>query len=482
MAVTIPIVSEFNGKGIAKAIKQFQQLETTGEKAQFALKKAALPAAAAFGAVTAGLASATKAAIEDEQAQTQLANTLKNTVKATDQQIKATEDSISTMSRQSGIADDQLRPAFAALTLGTKNLATSQKAMALAMDIATSTGQDLVSVSDALAKAYGGNMKGLAALSPEIKAMIKDGASLDEVMATLAQNFGGATAANAETAAGKMAILNNSINETKESIGAAFLPVMEKLQPKLQAFADWAENNPEKLTRIIEAIGLLSGAILLANGVLKTYNTTAGLVTASNQLLGASFAGAKLSVGIFSAAAAIAFLTIEEGYGLMRDKSAFDELKLSFRQAGQAIAAVAVFIGNQIYNIVSAVNNGIVQMANDAIRALNIISPFKDVPYLPESGTNPFSQPSFFYTPGNKGSGGMGVPAMANGGIVSKPTLALIGESGPEAVVPLNRGMGTGVIINISGGLGTSTDIANAVYENLRFYNQNVGPLRIRTA
>jgi hypothetical protein len=51
MAVSLPIVSEFNGKGIKKAIAEFKQLETTGQKAQFALKKAALPAAAALGAV-----------------------------------------------------------------------------------------------------------------------------------------------------------------------------------------------------------------------------------------------------------------------------------------------------------------------------------------------------------------------------------------------------------------------------------------------
>jgi hypothetical protein len=78
---------------------------------------------------------------------------------------------------------------------------------------------------------------------------------------------------------------------------------------------------------------------------------------------------------------------------------------------------------------------------------------------------------------------GMNIPKMATGGIVTSPTLALIGEAGPEAVIPLGKGGGMGgVTINISGGLGTSTDIANAVYDNLRFYNQNVGPLRIRTA
>jgi hypothetical protein len=51
MAVSLPIVSEFSGKGIKKAIAEFKQLEGAGKKAQFALKKAALPAAAALGAV-----------------------------------------------------------------------------------------------------------------------------------------------------------------------------------------------------------------------------------------------------------------------------------------------------------------------------------------------------------------------------------------------------------------------------------------------
>ena len=33
----------------------------------------------------------------------------------------------------------------------------------------------------------------------------------------------------------------------------------------------------------------------------------------------------------------------------------------------------------------------------------------------------------------------IGIPALAKGGIVDKPTLALIGEAGPEAVVPLSK-------------------------------------------
>ena len=61
MAVVIPIVSEFDGKGISKAVAQFQQLEGVGEKAQFALKKAAVPAAAALAGVAVAIGDATKA-------------------------------------------------------------------------------------------------------------------------------------------------------------------------------------------------------------------------------------------------------------------------------------------------------------------------------------------------------------------------------------------------------------------------------------
>ncbi|RYB90998.1 hypothetical protein EUA93_18865 [Nocardioides oleivorans] len=44
------------------------------------------------------------------------------------------------------------------------------------------------------------------------------------------------------------------------------------------------------------------------------------------------------------------------------------------------------------------------------------------------------------------------IPYLANGGIVTRPTLAVIGEAGPEAVVPLNGryGMGPTTVINMT--------------------------------
>lgn len=50
------------------------------------------------------------------------------------------------------------------------------------------------------------------------------------------------------------------------------------------------------------------------------------------------------------------------------------------------------------------------------------------------------------------------IPELAEGGIVTSPTLALIGEAGPEAVVPLDRGGGYGGTYNMTFNLSGMTD------------------------
>jgi hypothetical protein len=77
------------------------------------------------------------------------------------------------------------------------------------------------------------------------------------------------------------------------------------------------------------------------------------------------------------------------------------------------------------------------------------------------------------------------IPKMADGGIVIGPTLAMIGEAGPEAVIPLsqmgNMG-GGGVTINVAGGLSTSAEIGQSVVNALRAYSRTAGPLQLNVA
>ncbi len=57
------------------------------------------------------------------------------------------------------------------------------------------------------------------------------------------------------------------------------------------------------------------------------------------------------------------------------------------------------------------------------------------------------------------------LPAMGEGGIVTKPTMALVGEKGPEAVIPLNRagGMGGGITVIVNGSVMEEEGLARRI-------------------
>jgi hypothetical protein len=437
MAINIPIISEFDGKGIKKAIAQFKQLETTSEKAQFAIKKAAVPAAAALGGLALALGDATKAAMEDQQEQAALALTLQNVTGAGAAQTAQIEDQISAMSRASGIADTEYRKSLEALVRGTKDVDLAMKDMNLVMDISTALQMDSSTVADALARAYQGNFKALRSLTPEMATMIKEGASLNEVMDVLGGTFGGATATAADTAAGKMKILSNSIGETKESIGAALLPVVEAVLPILNKFAMWAQDNPQAFLAIAGAIGAVAAAIVVTN-----------IAMALNPF-------ALIAAGI--ALLVVALVTAYNKFEWFRDG---------------------------IKAIVNTVIGFFAGMVNAAIGAVNaIVSAYNSIPLLPDLPKVPnLPVPQIGGTP-TQVAGRMNLPRLAEGGIVSSPTLALIGEAGPEAVVPLDRMQsGGGITINVTGGLATSAEIGESVVNALRAYSRSAGPLQLQVA
>ena len=56
------------------------------------------------------------------------------------------------------------------------------------------------------------------------------------------------------------------------------------------------------------------------------------------------------------------------------------------------------------------------------------------------------------------------IPKMANGGVVNSPTLAVIGEAGPEAVVPLNKGFGNTTINVTVNGAGNYEEARRGAY------------------
>ena len=304
--INIPIVSSLGGKGFEQAILQLKALETNGQKAGFALEKAFLPAIGALGALAVAGGFAVKAAIEDQESQVQLAQALKNTVGASNEVIASTETMITQMSRASGVADDELRPAFAQLVRGTGSLTKAQEAMTLAMDIQAGTGQDLRSVTEALASAYAGNLKGLKGLSPEITKMIKDGAGLGEVIKVLGNNFQGAADVAGRSAKGQLALMNGAFTDMKESLGMALLPALEAVIPMLVKFSDWAADHVNVIIAIGTGIAGIATAIATYVLVQKGANAVMIVATALNWAMAASETAKNTAMTLGVGAAAIA--------------------------------------------------------------------------------------------------------------------------------------------------------------------------------
>jgi hypothetical protein len=206
-----------------------------------------LAAAAAAGAYAIKIGvDGVKAALEDEQSQLKLAQSLEKATGATNAQIAATEKSIDKMARATGVADDQLRPALARLALSTNDTGKAQELLALALDISAQTGKPLEGVANALGKAYDGNTAALGKLGVGLSAAELKTMTFTDVQTKLTDLFGGAAAENAETYAGRMARLQVVFDEAKEAIGARLLPIIEtlvtliieKVGPALEKFAD----------------------------------------------------------------------------------------------------------------------------------------------------------------------------------------------------------------------------------------------------
>jgi hypothetical protein len=306
MAIRIPIITDFQGDGLKKTFEEFKKLETNSEKAAFAMKKAFLPATAALAGLGAGLVITAKAAAADQAAQAQLARQLQATTGATEKQIQANEDFISTLSMSAAVADDELRPALASLVRGTGDLASAQDALKTVLDVSAATGKGVQEVADAVSKAYAGNTKAIKQLSPELYSLIKDGASVDEVMQSLAKTFGGSASVAANSAQGQFKRLSIAMDETKEAIGAAILPLVEALLPALISFGKWAQNNVGFILGIATAIGAVAAGVVAFKIAMLAANAVTVVATALNWGLAASATAANTALTIGVGAAAIA--------------------------------------------------------------------------------------------------------------------------------------------------------------------------------
>jgi F0F1-type ATP synthase membrane subunit c/vacuolar-type H+-ATPase subunit K len=191
-----------------------------------ALGFAAIGAAAVAAGVVVGKWA--KDAIEDNaeqelfERQLQLAGGSNQLVEAFNKQIDAGM-------RLKGFTDTDLRKAYAQAFQQSKDYATANEDVALAMDIARAAGVPLEQALDAVTKAHNGNERALKTLLPQFGGLIDAAGTSAEALDVVRLNTRGMSDEFANTTAGKIERLKIQFDEIKESIGAAVLPIFEKV-------------------------------------------------------------------------------------------------------------------------------------------------------------------------------------------------------------------------------------------------------------
>ena len=461
MAVFIPIISEFNSKGIDKAKKEFKSLETVGQKAQFAIKKAAVPAALAVGALAAAGKSALAAGEEVNSANHRILqiNTAmglfgKETEEVSKRLVKLAE----AQGVELGISNLTIKATQAKL-LTFKNLAKSANVVGGAFDRANKAALDMAAAGFGsaegnavqLGKALENPIKGIAALAKsgvtftdqekeKIRTLVESNKMLEAqemVLAAIETQVGGTAKATADDTK-KM---QEGFAQFQQSLGLSLLPVLEAVTPLLLGMANWAKDNPGTFKIIAAAIGAIALSIMAIN-VAMALNPIGAIV-----------------IGVIALIAGLAVAyTKFEGFRKIVNL-VFDGIKFGFE--------ILMGYFKTLLGVYKGIFNGFASIWNNTIGKIQIKIP--DIKGLPGRGQT-FGVPK--------------IPMLAEGGIVvNGAQLAVIGEAGPEAVIPLDRmgefGMGgnaPSVNIHVNGG------DPQAVVDALRTYMFRNGSVPIRVS
>ena len=380
--------------------------------------------------------------------------------------------------------DDETKAAIA--TLARYNLTGEQlKTLTpLVQDYASATGRDLGTASTLVGKAMLGNAKALKELGINFKPTGDKAKDFATITGLLREKVGGFAEKEGKSAAGTSAILANQFGEVQEKVGSYLVPaltglgrlIIEKVIPAVQIAVEWLSTN---LGPVIQTVGawIMNVAVPaiknLADAFMKNVwpaiVTVAGIIAENltpvvaalqdfwtNTLLPAlsdlmpilQKVGTWVGVLVGVLAVAISWIVGKVA-------------PVFYAVLGGAIKIVIAVLGKVVDAIQWVIDHfgGFIDFAKkipgkiaDAFKGLVAIitAPFRlafnGIAMLWNNtvGRLSFGVPDWVPGMGGKGFDVPDIPMLAKGGIVSRPTLALIGEAGPEAVVPLSRGGGMG--------------------------------------
>jgi hypothetical protein len=300
--IAIQIASEFTGS------KAFKQAETSTQKLQRQVKNLGRSLGLALGTaaiVKFGKASV-KAFAEDDNAARSLSKTLENLGLNTRYAGSEVNGYISRLEKQTGVLDDELRPAMDRLLRATGSITSSQQLLSLALDISAGTGKDLTAVSQGLQKAYLGNNASLGRLGVGLtKAELKSSSFID-IQTKLTKLFAGQAKDAADSFQGSLNKLTIASNNAKEAIGKGLVDSLIILGGSNYGGTTGAVNFIDKM-----ASGIADGTKNIAF-MIKQFEALKPVIIALGALLLIYFAP------VTAAVAALAYILAKGGANLKK--------------------------------------------------------------------------------------------------------------------------------------------------------------------
>jgi len=327
-----------------------------------------------------------------------------------------------------------------------------------------------------------------------------------QIMNVLKEKIGGQATAASETLAGKMERLKANTDKVFVTIGEKLIPILTRMVDGISKAITYLDKHRQVALILASVIGtILVGAIAAyitkltlatiasaksfavdmaktiewtafkiqyyavvgAAGIASAVSTAAAWIAANAAMILAT-GGIILAIGLLVAAAFYLKKHWKEIFEKVQEivHKVTDAVKAKFDGFMNAMKGIFNGIANIVHGAFSAVGNIIkgyfniwIGIVDFIIGKLNMVIDKANkvkinIPGLGKVGVNIPNIPS--------------IPKLATGGIVNSPTVAMIGEAGPEAVVPLSRGgFGTKVTVHVHGSVIKEHDLAVSVRDNI---------------
>jgi len=403
------------------------------------------------------------------------------------EEVAAALASITKQGVPTSVATTQLRAAIQALSAPATEQKKRMEELGITNLDTVIKNQGLAAAFDMVTQATSGNMEQLRKLIGSVEGVQailaltgKNAETFQQDLDNMANSAGAATDAfdqMEESTSRKFAKIKAQFQDIAITIGTALLPILSKLlgmvTPIIEKIGEWISEHPKLTIALLAGAAVLGTILIVLPKLIAVIGVIKGLTivwTAVQLALNAVMSANPIGLIILAIAGLIAIIVLVVKH--------FDKVKAAFQAVGnffkRVIDAIVGFFVNMVEGIkavfwrlvdivltpIRLIVNGVIEGINWVIRLINKL-PGIDLKEIE------WKFPTF-------------ATKMEKGGIVTGPTTAIIGERGPEAVIPLFEGGALGSTVNVTvyGSVVTERQLADTIYDQLltrKRYNAVLG-------